>query len=274
MSGYEQAKETANKLKSATNEQAAQEKETMLEVKNQLEAIASNADLAKLYSDNAKVGASNLSGETPFLKVHSTGRSRNELADGSEPTDGSFFYKPTGEQFDGITCHILTISRGYKALGMAENGKQAKDVFNQLLGGMIVSKGEYKPFLLYMTGKKLSNMWEFGKQASRYTKAKPFGIPMFALTVKLTTEKVVNTYGKSWVINFEIVKNEDGNPTLVVDAGEFQFLKDSADLSEEMMNSLISATETKKEVLGDTPVREAEEAEFLAGNLEPMPFDK
>lgn len=269
MTGFEKAKEVADKLRAETNLKKEQEIQVAIEAKNELEAISSNAVLAKLYTDNAQVGAKNLAGETPLLKVHAVGRSKNELADGSEPKDGAFFYKPTGEQFDGIDCHILTISKGYKAPGMEEN---SVPVFNQLLGGVIVYEGEYKPFIMYFTGLKLQKLWEFSKQASKYTRSKPFGIPMFALTVRLTTEKVSNTYGKSWVVNFEIQKNELGQPRLVTDAGEFQFLKDSADLSEETMNSLIKATEVKSAVL---PVREAEEANMVEeeGNPEPLPFE-
>ena len=64
-----------------------------------LDSINANAELAKMYSDNAQVGSQNLSGGMPILKIHSTGRSVNELADGMEPNNGWFFYKPTKEQF-------------------------------------------------------------------------------------------------------------------------------------------------------------------------------
>ena len=242
------------------------------ETHNQLETIQNNAELAKMYVDNAQVGADNLSGETPLLKVHAVGRSKNELADGSEPDDGAFFYKPTGEQFESIECHVLTISRGYKAPGLEEGGKE---IFNQLLGGVIMHEGQYKPFIMYFTGLKLSNLWEFGKIANKYTHAKPMPIPMFALMVRLTTEKVNNSYGKSWIVNFEIVKNGDGTPKLVLDQGEFQFLKDSADLSQETMESLIKATEIKKvepeKISPVTAITEADMVE-LEGNHEPLPF--
>ena len=111
--GVEAARETAGKLRKEQDAKKENEAKAMATVKNELDKIRNNPELAKLYQDNAKVGAENLAGELPLLKIHAVGRSlKNELKDGSEPNDGWFFYKPTQEQFQEIECHILTISRG------------------------------------------------------------------------------------------------------------------------------------------------------------------
>lgn len=233
------------KLKGDTMAAVESEQKAMAEVKNQLAAIKDNPQLAQMYQDNAQVGAGNLAGELPLLKVHATGRStKSMLADGSEPTDGYFFYKPTGQQFETIKCHILTISRGFRAKSM-EEGKD--DQFNQILGGVIIDGVDLKPFIMYFTGLKLSNLWEFGKMAKKYTHAKPVPIPMFALTVELTTKKVDNSFGKSWIIGFEIVKSdlEDESPILVMDPGEFTYLKDNVEVLEETIASIIAAKSSK-----------------------------
>ncbi|QGH72343.1 MAG: hypothetical protein [Podoviridae sp. ctg2L5] len=206
--------------------------------------LSLNDNLAQMYKDSAKMGSENLSQELPLLKIHSTGRSTaNELANGKEPNDGYFFYKPTREQFKEVTVHILTISRGFRAEGL--EGKQ--DVFHQVLSGVIVDNGEMKPFMMYFTGIKLSNLWAFGKEASAYTKAKPVPIPMFALTVKLTTSKEKHSYGTSWVVQFEIIKDKKGVPEVITDEGTFVFLKDSIETVEETISSLISARTGEEE---------------------------
>lgn len=254
--GEKKFKEMGEKLKKdVETDKQVEKQETAIALSN-LDAIRKNAELAKMYSESAQVGAENLSGELPLLKVHAVGKStKNELSDGSEPKDGWFFYKPTGEQFETVRCHILTISRGFRAEGM-----EKKEIFNQVMGGVIIDKGEMKPFVMYMTGLKLAPMWEFGKSVSKYTKMKPVPIPMFALTVKLTTEKVANAYGKSWVVRFELEKNEaDGSPVLVMDPGEFQFLKDSTEMVEETITSLIEA----KAIVEDGVVRRAETAQVV-----------
>jgi hypothetical protein len=213
--------------------------------KVQEQAIAMTNEMAQMYAESAKVGASNLSGEMPLLKVHAAGKSKNELADGTKPNDGWFFYKPTQEQFETIDCHILTISRGFRAPDM--NGQPA---FNQIIAGIIIDG--MKPFIMYVNRKKLKQMWDFGKAAARYTRAKPVPIPMFALTVRLKTHSVPNDFGDSWLIDFEILKNPDTKPVLVMDPGEFQFLKDSVEDFEDTIESLIS-TKTKEEVVEGNP---------------------
>jgi hypothetical protein len=212
-----------------------------------LALVTNDPELIQMYTENAKVGSENLSGAAPYLKVHSAGRSTtNVLADGTQPNNGYFFYQPTQEQFQTITGHVLTISRGFRAEGMNEKDGKKESVYNQILAGVFFDKGEYKPFLMYMTGMKLSPMWEFGKEASKWTKAKPLPIPMFALSVKLSTKEVKTPYGFSWVIDFEIEKDAEGNPKLVLDAGEFQYLKDSVETVKETIESLIANKATKE----------------------------
>lgn len=247
MTGFEKAKEVANKL----HEDKEQEELALVERRHQaldsLATLHANTDLAKMYTESAKVGADNLGGELPQLKIHATGKSTgNELADGSRPHDGYYFYKPTQEEFEGPLCHILTISRGFYAPGMADNktGKTV-DKFNQILGGVIIDGNDLKPFLMYFTGTKLTNLWEFGKAANKYTHAKPIPIPMFALTVRMTTAIEKTSFGENWVAKFEIQKNEDGTSVLVFDQGKFQFLKDSAEMLEESIDKLIKGKTSK-----------------------------
>ena len=239
--GVEAARETAGKLRKESDAKKENEAKEMATVKNELDKIRNNPKLAKLYQDNAKVGAENLAGELPLLKIHAVGRSlKNELKDGSEPNDGWFFYKPTQEQFQEIECHILTISRGFRAVGI----EGRKNVFNQIMAGVIVNDGELRPFMFYFTGTKLSRMWDFGKEISKYTKGKPLAIPMFALKVKLGTEKIDTAYNKAWVVNFKVCKFEDGTPMVVADVGFFQALRAMVDRVEDTIKQLIEAKQT------------------------------
>ena len=272
--GELKAKKVADSLRAETADKSEAEKKEMATVMNELTKISKNPELAKMYQDNAQLGADNLAGELPLLKVHAVGKStKNELADGSEPTDGFFFYKPTREQFKELECHILTISKGFRAPGMEQKDGTAPMVFNQIVGGVIINEGELKPFVLYMTGLKLKNLWEFGKVASKYTHLKPVGIPMFALTVKLTTEKQDNNYGKSWVINFEIQHYEDNSPVLVSDPGEFEFLKDHVGSVEDTIAQIIASKTVGEEVPEQTatPVTETKPVEETDKGEE-MPF--
>lgn len=241
--GLDQARATADRLRAEVDN--TKDITTTKDVVSELSQMKLPQELLDLYKDNAQVGSENLGGNSPILKVHSVGRStKNELDDGSEPNDGWFYYRPSKEQLETVECHILTISRGYRAEGM--EGK--KDVFHQLMGGIMLIEDRMEPFIMYFTGLRLSRLWDFGKVAAPFTRAKPFPVPMFALKVRLTTEKVSHNYGKSWVINFEIVKDEHGKPEIVTDPGLFVFLRDSVELVETQINSLIGTKDDVEEM--------------------------
>lgn len=228
------------------------------EMDNALAILQTNAELAKMYQESSKVGAQNLGGSIPMLKIHTTNKSvGNELADGSEPNDGWFFYNQTSQQFKNPICHILTISKGFRAEGMVDSktGIKGDDKFNQIMGGVIEDEGSYLPFIFYFTGMRLSRLWEFGKEAGKYTHAKPFPIPMFALSVKLSTVKEKNPYGMTSVVVFEILKDKAGNPLIVTDPGKFIFLRDNVEQLEDTISSLIAAKSTEEKVQSIKPAK-------------------
>ena len=263
MTGKAQLEEKMKEIKEEIfiNKEAKKE-EFKKDLVEGLALVSKNSELLKLYKDNSQVGSENIGGQSPLLKVHSTGRSTtNQLADGKEPNDGWFFYKPSGEQFKSVECHILSISKGFRATGIDNK----KNVFNQIMAGVIINDGDLKPFITYLTGTKLKKMWEFGKEVSKYTHARPIAIPMFALKVKLSTEKIKTDFGMSWVINFEVIKNEDGSPVVVTDLGMFTFLRDHVETVEDTIASLISAKVSDDEVDGV-------KAEVVPHPAETIPF--
>ena len=224
----------------------------MEEVKRDLATVQGNPELAKMYAESASVGADNLSGEMPLLKIYTANKTKNaELADGTRPNDGWFFYKPTQQQFETITAHILTISRGFRAEGMVnqKTGKRDAPKFNQVMGGVIDTGDRLLPFVMYFTGLKLQNLWDFGKEAGKYTKGKVgLPIPMFALTVKMSTDTVEGSYGPVWVVKFEIVKGENDMPVVVTDPQVFGTLRRGVVKLEDMIASIIDAKSTEEAV--------------------------
>lgn len=246
MNGKDKLEAVVNKIKGATAEHEESEKQIMSELKNQLATVQANPELEQMYQSSGDIGASNLSGEVPLLKVYSVGKSQAQLADGSKPKDGWFFYKPTSQQFQNPKCHILTVSRGFRAEGMIDpKTKKSEPKFNQVVGGVVMDGSKMLPFLMYFTGLKLQNLWEFGKEASKYTKMKPTPIPMFALSVVLGTETKVNPYGESWIVNFNIEKDEAGFPVLITDPELFMGLREQVAKLEDTIASIIDAKSTE-----------------------------
>ena len=261
--GIDKARETAGKLRNEVEEKVDKETKTMDTIKNHLQSIAENKDLAEMYNNNSQVGAENLSGSSPTLSVFAAGKSQTRLADGTKPNDGYFYYKPTQEQFENLEVHILSISRGFYAKGMTQADGTTPMVFNQLVSGMFISEDEkLTPFIMYLTGKKLQPMWDFGKEANKYIHSKPFGIPMFALRLKLTTSEEKNNFGMSWVIKFEIMKNEDGSPILINDPEKFTFLKNAVESGQQVVENIIKA-KAGEDTETETPVKEVDDVDPL-----------
>lgn len=244
MTGQEKAREVADKLKAEVTAKEEVEAKNLSEVKSQLATLEENPNLAAMYNDSASVGSENIGGQSlPILRIHAAGKStNNELEDGGEPLDGHFYYKPTKEDLGTeIDVHILTISRGWKSAPM--EGSDKEYTFNQLVGGII---GNDKPFIMYFNGSKLQNLWNFGKEAGQYTRRRPVAYPMFSLLVKMTTKKgEKGKYAAPWIVDFKITRGENQQPLLILDEGEFQYIKDNVAVMEETIANVIAAKELK-----------------------------
>jgi len=253
-SSYEKLREASQKLKGEVKEEKMEEKSeptTKEAMVGPLAVLKQSSEMMKMYGESAKLGSENLSGSLPMLKIHTANKSlKNELVNGGEPHDGWFFLTVNQEEFQNPVCHILSVSRGFRAEGMVDSktGTKGKDQFNQIMGGVIVDGKNYKPFVMYFTGLKLSRLWEFGKEINKYTNMKPVGIPMFALSVKLSTAKVSHSYGSSYVVDFEVIRDENHLPKLITDQGEFVFLRDMVESVETTIESLISARSTEDNI--------------------------
>lgn len=257
LTGRDAARAKADALKAEQQQEEAAKEESALRAKDELSQMAvikNDKELEELLNQNANAGAENLGGSLPILKIYAPGKTRDLLANGNKPNEGWFFYKPTGEQFETITCHILTISKGFYAPSL-EN--KEKEVFNQIMAGVIIENNQLtKPFVMYLTGKKLSPMWEFGKLAARYTKAKPVSFPLFSLTVKLSTKEESNNFGSSYIPVFELVKAEDGQPMINLDKDELRYLRERVDMVEDTIENVIArkAGEQQEETAGPGPM--------------------
>jgi hypothetical protein len=246
LKGLEAARATRDKI--AQEQKEAQDANAMERVDAE-KGIEIAGKLAEMYNQSANVGTENLSGNAPYLKVHSTGRSTtNTLANGNDPQDGWFFYAPTQEQMEKVLCHILTISRGFYTEEKDAKTGQKKRKWNQLLAGILLNDGEMKPFIMFITGKRLSPMWDFGKTLRQWTKRKPIPYPMFAMQVELSTHREKNEHNSySWIIDFNLVKDENQQPVLIMDEGKFSYVKDMVELMQEQIEEMINKKEISEE---------------------------
>lgn len=240
----EDFKKMGEKLKADT----AQKEESAISAKvagaNELAALKANPTLAAKFAAAANKGSENLAGQLPQIKIFTTGKSTDELADGSEPKNGAIFYTLDKSEYENLEITVLTISRGFYALGLPDDKGNQKAVWNQILGGVFREDGQYKPFVIYFTGGKLTNLWEFGKEAKKFTNAK---IPMFTYLVKLGTEKRKHKFGYAWDYTFEILKDDDGQLMIIGSEVEFDDLNKQVDSMTEMIDQMIKSKEVEKD---------------------------
>ena len=236
--GYKSAKRVAEKLRA---EKAAEDRAITEAVKQELSGVVT-AEMQAEFTKNATIGSEELGGgKLPLLKIYKRGRSQSELESGDEPNDGWYFYGPNKSQYERVTCHFLKVSRGFYAEPLEGSNKDKQ--FNQILGGMMVDNGEYLPFIMYLTGMKLAPFWKFTREdIAPLTKGK-MPIPMFALAIEMGSQEEDSKFGKNWVPTFKLLKDEASNPLVVSDMGLFAFLRDSVDLSTQMIDNIINSKE-------------------------------
>lgn len=210
-------------------------------------------EMMEMYEGDAGMGAEEMGGSNASLKVYSAGKTLNaELPDGSSPHHGWFFYAPTQEEFEVIDMNILKISRGFYTKGMKQKDGTQKDVYNQLLAGVITNSGKNYPFVMYLSGLKLAPMWDLGKELSKYTRK----MPIFAINVRMKTEEVKHDYGKSPVPLYEINLEEP----LVTDPGRYQFLKDMFNQMIPVVDNIVSKGIAMDDEYTEEPPHPAQEA--------------
>jgi len=260
-SGVEAARETANKLRS----EVATTKE--LDSVN-MGGVSLPSEVSSFYKRNAGVGSENMARESlPSLKVVES-NSKGELANGDRPTVGYLYYTGTKEQYKNTRVSIMSVSRGFyvKALNKGDRPK-----FQQIISGMLLDSME--PFIMYMGGKRLQNLWDLGKTLSPFTKHKESPVPMMAFQIDLSTTNYKHEFGDSHYIDFNLIKDGENRYQLITDISTLEVLEDGIATIKAVVADIIEATEVNKqtgELVKDTPTQLYSDAEdALMGIEEP-----
>ncbi len=95
--------------------------------------------------------------------------------------------------------------------------------FQQIISGMILDG--MKPFVMYVSGKRLQGLWDLGGELSPFTKHKEMPVPMMAFKIGLSTTSYKHENGVSHYINFEIMKDESNQVQLITDLGVLELLR-------------------------------------------------
>jgi len=243
MNGLEKARQTAENIKKAAQEEQLKEETAMQEVTEKTQAamvtmhgMQVDPEVAAFYRSHAGVGSEELDrSNLPTLKVTES-NSSNTLADGSRSQIGYFFYTGDSSEHKELEVSLLSVSRGFYSLDLQKDPK-----FTQIVCGMMLDT--MKPFIMYVAGKRLSNLWEFGKKIAPLTKHPVHPIPMMCMRVNLTLEKVKNTVGTdTHIVNFTLMRLD----TFITDRGVLDLLDNGLLSMTQAVESIIENTEVDK----------------------------
>lgn len=260
------ARETAARIK-GKGKPMTEEKEEKTLARVEVQGLQVGADVADFYRKNARVGVENIArDQLPTLKVTES-NSKGELADGSRPKVGYFFFTKTQSEFKEVEVSIMSVSRGFYVAPLRK-GDDPK--FQQIVSGMILDTME--PFIMYISGKRLNPLWELGKELSPFTKHKEAPVPMMAFRIKLSTTNYKHEYGDSHYINFEVIRDSKNQVQLITDMGALEVIRGGIEAVEEAVEGIIEATAVDKhtgELIKDKPVTSYADAEEALLNSEP-----
>lgn len=205
-----------------------------------------SADLLDFYKENAGLGSENLSGALPQLKINES-NSHNEMGNGQEAPAGTFYYSPTKEMFKTVRASILVISRGFYGIQKEEDGSlpkrddgSIKTDFTQLVGGMILENSQ--PFVMFASGTRLQNMWNFGKEVKPFTRQ----VPMFSFEVELGLEKMKQGKREWHVVTYKVIRSANGQIQLISDRELLAMLKLGVDPMKDMFEGFIEQNEVDR----------------------------
>jgi len=242
-SGIEQCRDTVTRLKNNTAKSKEVVENKLEETRVMVQGLSVGKDVAEFYKKNAKVGFENMATESlPTLKVTET-NSKGELENGNRPKIGYFYYTKDKSEFKEIEVSIMNISRGFYVAPLGkENDSGPK--FQQIISGMIIEG--MKPFIMYVSGKRLNPLWELGKELSPFIKSKESPVPMMAFKIILSSTQYKHEYGESHYINFNVSKNGEGNIQLITDMAKLGVIREGIDWMNESVASIIESTEVDK----------------------------
>ena len=141
-----------------------------------------------LFKQNAGVGTEDMGGvgELPILKVTTSMSQDNILANGEPSRVGMFYYKPLKKEYKEVKATLLYIR---KAELPDFTNKEIKKM-TYIVGGLFTTDEDGElPFILFVKGFSLQNMWDFQKDLSPIVSSKTMPVPMLALKVTIKTTK-------------------------------------------------------------------------------------
>lgn len=172
----------------------------------------------------------------PVLRVVQKNSNNVETADGQDAAPGTFYYKPTAKDYKELIVNIIYIKQVTLKTKVWGTEDEYEDKKHYLITGVIADTNEL--FVTYVKGLSYSSVWDLLEMTNPYRKHPSTPVPLYALNIKLYTEKEDTNYGVTYVLKYSLIREENGAPTLV-DLNKFQWLEQQVAPAKKMTERLI-----------------------------------
>lgn len=206
----------------------------------------------EMFKQNASLGTEEMgeAGEFPILKLTTSMSRDNILANGESAKVGMFYHKLTKKEYKEIQGHVLYI----KKTDLPDfNNKDIKKM-TYVVGGLMDDDGEQLPFIMFVKGFSLQNMWAFQKDLSTIVSSKTMPVPMFALNVTIKVEKRPHEKFKTVdTVTFIINRDKQGHLELETNADTLNMYLRSVVKTKDLIDLLVAQSAGQDD---NTPVED------------------
>lgn len=224
-----------------------------------------------LFKQNAGVGTEDMGGvgELPILKLTTSMSQDNILANGDPSRVGMFYYKPLKKEYREVKATILYIR---KAELPDFTNKEIKKM-TYIVGGLFTTDEDGElPFILFVKGFSLQNMWDFQKDLSPIVSSKTMPVPMLALKVTIKTTKRSHPKFKSVdTIAFVIERDNKGHLVVETDSDRLNSLIGMVAKSKELIDIVMAQSNGTNE---DSPYEDQANTPVKVGDVEDIDTSK
>ena len=219
------------------------------------EAVAESTDIvpSDFLKDSVNAGTEEVNQSdlnTPTLRIIQ----KTSEIDLEDKKTGWFYRKDTGTQHESVDVHLV-----YVTTRITDNFAKTSQETQKIYYGFY--KGTKEPFKLYIRGWSMQGHREFQSEVA-LIKGR-YRMPMYSLTVRLTTKEVQGTQkdsGKAYTTSrlvFNIEKDDEGKPSCTMDLEYADFLYASIDKFKQVA-MIGEEEESENDVKTNTPGNQEE----------------
>jgi hypothetical protein len=201
-------------------------------VLNESSVAVLETDVLAMYRDDVNLGSENLTGGLmPMLKIVQKDAEDFDVLSGKASV-GDFYHTSAKKVYKNPEVSIVYFQSANLPKYKATDGSKQYTI---LAVGYILE--DNLPFMMYIKGKSLSPFFEWQKQVATFKRS--LQIPMYSFVNTLSTQRQQNDYGKFYVLNVDIAKDEATGVKLINDIEMAKVLREGVETARQAVATAV-----------------------------------